>query len=50
MPDLILWPPLPLRSRVRLHLVRRIDHLGARLVEHGHVPAAEWMWHACRLL
>ncbi|MBD9700680.1 hypothetical protein IHE56_00950 [Streptomyces sp. ID01-12c] len=50
MPDLILRPPLPFRSRARLRLERCIDHLGARLVERGHIAAAERMWRACRLL
>ncbi|MHB9857650.1 hypothetical protein [Streptomyces sp. YIM S03343] len=41
---------LPLRTRARLRAEYRIDGIGARLVEHGHSWAAEWLWRTCRML
>lgn len=48
-PDLHVHPALPHRVRARLAIVRRIDHTGGRLVDHGYYRVAEWMWRACRL-
>lgn len=42
--------PLPLTVRIRLTIARRIDTIGARLVEHGHIRAAERLWRTCRML
>lgn len=41
---------LPLTARIRLAIARRIDTVGARLVEHGHIRGAERLWRACRTL
>lgn len=45
-----LAPRLPLRTRLRLRTVGRIDRLGAGLIKHGHTRVAEWIWRACRMI
>jgi hypothetical protein len=50
MPDLIVLPRLPYRTRARLRFTRWIDLAAARLIDHGHHQAAMRLWRACRLL
>jgi hypothetical protein len=50
-PDLDAWiRQLPLATRIRLALARRIDRAGAWLCGHHCNRLAVWMWRACRML
>ncbi|MFJ9101341.1 hypothetical protein ACIRJM_23070 [Streptomyces sp. NPDC102405] len=42
-------PPLPLPARIRLRFTGAVDQAAIRLIDHGHVDAAERLWRACGL-
>lgn len=44
-----IHPLLPARTRILIATQLRIDHVCARLVDHGHYRAATWLWRTCRL-
>lgn len=45
----VLSPRLPLHTRARLGVERRIDAVAGWLAGHGHPGAAERLWRACRM-
>lgn len=46
----ILYPRLPLTTRLRLRAEHRVDGIAGWLVHHGHRRSALWLWRACRML
>ena len=45
----VLSPRLRYRTRARLYVVERIDSTACRLIEHGHLTAADRLWQIFRL-
>lgn len=41
--------PLPLKTRLRLRVTRRIDVAAVWLIEHGMEAAAVGLWRTCRM-